>query len=136
MIFPDVLCLINPLLINRLWKNRFSWEIVGNYVFKISEREIEKIAMGIGLPCIAFKGINVLLSVKQDLNEVPLNEKLLKKLYFKIFFLNLLSKLRLTPYNTLISIIFKEMPSIEMKRNFKKEGFVFIDLPKNPYLDK
>ncbi|RPI00554.1 MAG: class I SAM-dependent methyltransferase, partial [Ignavibacteriae bacterium] len=46
---------INPRLINKIWKNRFSWESVGNYVFKLSEREIEKIAMGMGLPCIAFK---------------------------------------------------------------------------------
>ncbi|HWZ23569.1 MAG TPA: methyltransferase domain-containing protein, partial [Cytophagaceae bacterium] len=57
----NMMDIINPLLINKIWKNRFSFETVGNYVFKISEREVEKMAMGIGLPCIAFKRINVVM---------------------------------------------------------------------------
>lgn len=72
--------IFSPNLINYIWKNRYSWEIVGNYVFKISEREIEKIAMGIGLPCIAFKVIHVFLTIKQNTYEVPVNKKLLKYL--------------------------------------------------------
>jgi ubiquinone/menaquinone biosynthesis C-methylase UbiE len=29
---------INPNFINKIWKNRFSFEPVGNYVYKVSER--------------------------------------------------------------------------------------------------
>jgi len=35
-----------------------SFEKVGNYVYCISEREIEKVAMGINLPFVAFKGFH------------------------------------------------------------------------------
>ncbi|MFC2121179.1 class I SAM-dependent methyltransferase [Bacteroidota bacterium] len=80
LLLKNVCDLFDPQLINKIWKNRFSWETVGNYVFKISEREIEKIAMGINLPCIAFKEINFLMNIKDDTSEVPVNKKLLKKI--------------------------------------------------------
>ncbi len=127
--------IFSPYLINKLWKNRFSWEKVGNYVFKISEREVEKMAMGIGLPCIAFKNMNLNLKVKKDMNEVPTNQKLLNKYNRKTKFRNLLSMLRIVPYNTLISVIFKEMPTEQVLSDMKKEGYTIIKLPKNPYLN-
>jgi hypothetical protein len=125
---------ISPTLINKIWKNRFSWETVGNYVFKISEREVEKMAMGIGLPCIAFKEINVILNIKEDITTVPANQKLLKKIYRKIKFLNILCKLRIIPYNTLCSVIFKEMPDNDLLESLKSNGYKIIKLPANPYL--
>ncbi len=126
--------IFSPYLINKIWKNRFSWETVGNYVFKISEREVEKMAMGIGLPCIAFKSMNLHLKIKENINEVPTNQKLLNKINRRTKFRNLLSKLRIVPYNTLISVIFKEMPSEKMLSEMKKEGYKIIQLPKNPYI--
>ncbi len=134
LLFKNFCDLFNVNLINKIWKNRFSWEKVGNYVFKISEREIEKIAMGIGLPCIAFKGVNVLLNIKEDQRTVPTNKKLLKKVMKKISLLNILCKLRIIPYNTLCSIIFKEMPSDELLNDLKAEGYKIIKLPANPYV--
>lgn len=135
LLFVKNICdLINPLLINKIWKNRFSWETVGNYVFKISEREVEKMAMGIGLPCLAFKGINILLHIKEEICNVPKDLSILKKLKRKLFFLNVLCKLHLIPYNTLTSIIFKEMPGKDMLKQLKEEGYSIIELPPNPYL--
>lgn len=86
------------MLINKLWKNRFSWETVGNYVFKISEREVEKIAMGIGLSCIAFKELNLILHIDEDTMEVPTNQKLMRKINFKLAIKNFFCKLRLVPF--------------------------------------
>lgn len=134
LFLKNILDCFNPLLINKIWKNRFSWEIVGNYVFKISEREIEKIAMGINLPFIAFKGINVLLQINDNTYEVPHNKKIWKKLIAKINRKNFLCKLGLIPYNTLCSIIFKEMPTEDELLELKKLGYKLIPLPKNPYI--
>ena len=50
----NILDRVSPGLVQRLWKNQYSFETVGNYVYKISEREMEKVAMGIGLPAVAF----------------------------------------------------------------------------------
>jgi len=134
LLIKNLCDLINPLLINKIWKNRFSWETVGNYVFKISEREIEKIAMGIGLSCLAFKEINVLLKIKGNTQLVPMDHKLLKNIKIKLGFMNILSKLRIIPYNTLCSIVFKEMPDKELLKNLKENGYKIIKLPQNPYL--
>ena len=50
LFLKNVLDAVHPSLIDRIWKNHFSFETVGNYIYKISEREIEKLSMGIGLP--------------------------------------------------------------------------------------
>jgi ubiquinone/menaquinone biosynthesis C-methylase UbiE len=134
LLLKNIFDLFNPLLINKLWKNRFSWETVGNYVFKISEREIEKIAMGIGLSCIAFLEINAILRVKEETMAVPIDYKILNKIKRKIKLLNFFCLLRIIPYNTLCSIIFKEMPDQKTLENLKKNGYKVIKLPPNPYL--
>lgn len=49
---------INQKLIGKIWKNRFSYEPVGNFVYKVSEREFEKFAAGLNLPLVAIKMLN------------------------------------------------------------------------------
>ena len=50
MWIKNLLDRIDVNLINKIWKNRYSFEAVGNYVYKVSEREIEKAAMGMNMP--------------------------------------------------------------------------------------
>ncbi len=118
---------INPLLIDKIWKNRFSFEIVGNYVFKISEREIEKLSMGIGLPCIAFKRFNTIIleNPPKSYYEVPLNKTLFKKIHNKLFIRNVISKIGILPYNTVCSIIFKQAPSEKNYQKFSSKRFYY-----------
>ena len=137
LVFIKNICdTINPLFINRIWKNRFSWESVGNYVFKISEREIEKIAMGIGLPCIAFKRYDNFKSHEhiEGLFDVPINQKLYRKIKIKLAFRSFLSSLGFIPHGSLCCVLFKEQPSEKIIKNMKERGFITIPLPKNPYL--
>jgi hypothetical protein len=137
LLLKNILDRFNPYLINKVWRNRFSFEEVGNYVFKVSEREIEKIAMGMGAPCIAFKKINMLLDLKTDketLYETPHNKKQWGKILRRFKFKNFLCKLHIIPYNHLGCIIFKEMPTEELKNDLKKLDYIIIDLPKNPYV--
>lgn len=130
----NVLDKISPLLINKIWKNRFSFETVGNYVYKTSEREIEKIAMGINLQYIAFKGINDYHSNSLDLSLPPNNNKVFKKVKKKIGFRNFLCRLGLLPYQLLMSIIFKEEPSEQTIQSLNEEGYKLIKLERNPYI--
>lgn len=137
LFIKNILDRINPMLINKIWRNRFSFEIVGNYVFKISEREIEKIAMGIGLKTIAFKRINLILNLrlkKSITSETPINSNAWNKVKRRIRLKNFLSFLKIVPYNHLISVLFKSEPSTEVRKNMKKMGYVIIDLPENPYI--
>jgi len=48
-----------PWLMRLLWKNRISHEPVGNYVFKISEREIEKICRAMFIESFSCKRIMI-----------------------------------------------------------------------------
>ncbi len=130
----NVLDRFSPNLINKVWKNRFSFEEVGNYVYKISERELEKVAMGINLPCIAFKGINDYHTTSLDLSQPTSNYKILNKVKSKINLKNILSKLGLIPYQLKTCVIFKTPPTTEVKNNMRAKGFKFVEMAKNPYL--
>jgi hypothetical protein len=127
---------IDPLLINKFWKNRFSWESVGNYVFKVSEREIEKIAMGIGLPCIAFKRYEHYKSheTKEGLFAIPFNQKLYRKIKLKLAIRSFISSLGILPYSSLCCVLFKEQPDEKVRQGLQDRGFLLLPLPKNPYL--
>ncbi len=121
-------------LLQKYWKNRYSFEEVGNYVFKLSEREMDKLANGIGLPAVAFKGINnnyyhpALASEKAD-DASPV----FKKLKRKIAFHDLLVKASLMPSQVLCAVIFKKMPSPNVQQAMKTDGFAFYVFPPNPY---
>ena len=126
---------VNPLLINKIWKNRFSWENVGNYVFKISEREIEKISMGIGLPCIAFKHYDHFKSHVSISGMIDsLNQKLYKRIKRKLKLRSFISILGLIPHSSICTVIFKKQPDKIVLRDLKKLGFTILPLPTNPYL--
>lgn len=137
LFIKNILDRINPMLINKIWRNRFSFETVGNYVFKISDREFEKIAMGMGLKHIAFKKINLVLDLGLEnsvILETPTNRAGWKKFRRKVRVKNFFSYLRIVPYNHLCCVAFKSEPSPEVRKKMRETGYVIIDLPENPYL--
>ncbi len=125
---------ISPDLMQRFWKNRYSFEEVGNFVFKISEREFEKAAMGVNLPAVAFKGINdhYIKGVENE-KAVP-SSKLFKKIKRKLAFKNLLSGLHLMPAGAVCAVVFKTLPDSKLKQRLTKDKFRYVEFPKNPYL--
>jgi hypothetical protein len=126
---------INPNYVQKFWKNRYSFEVVGNYVFKLSEREVDKLANGIGLPAVAFKSINnnfyhpSIIDKKADSTS-----RIFKKMKRKIKFRNLLAKLSIIPSDSLCAVIFKTQPSPQLIANLKSAGFIFHQFPPNPYV--
>lgn len=124
-------------LLQKYWKNRYSFEEVGNYVFKLSEREIDKLANGIGLPMVAFKGIN-----NNYYNATAGHEKAddsssaFKKIKSKLALHNFLTKFSLMPSQVLCAVIFKKRPSEQVIEAMKKDGFQIHVFPVNPYAGK
>jgi len=127
---------ISPEMVDKVWKNRYSFESVGNYVYKISEREVEKIAMGMGLPMVAFKGINDYYTTNLDLKVSTENRKVFRKVKSKIRFKNFLCRLGLIPYELEACMIFKSQPVAEVLARLKEHGFKVLALPENPYLER
>jgi len=137
---PILLCVTNlfsgsPKLLNKFWKNRFSYETVGNFVYKVSEREFEKFAAALNLPLLAFKAINPnfydekIAGLKADNTN-----KQFKIIKIKKQILDCLVKFKILPGQVLSSIIFKKLPSETVIQQLKIEGYKLIYVPVNPYL--
>jgi hypothetical protein len=112
LLIKNILDNIDPLLINKIWKNRFSYENFFeqraiNYVYKFSEREIEKLAAAIKLPMVAFYFINYKMSKMYDL----------------------LTRFKIFPKGQMSFIIFKEFPDANILEQIKKMRFKIIQLP-------
>lgn len=113
------------------------FESVGNYVYSISEREIEKFALGMNCKTVAFYSINdaYIPGVEySELNSPKLSDKILRtKIRAKIFIQNILVWLRLRSSGLLGVIIFKSDVTDSVVFNLKKAGWKVVSLPKNPY---
>jgi ubiquinone/menaquinone biosynthesis C-methylase UbiE len=113
---------------------RHAWEKVGNYKYTISRREIEKVALGLNLKAIAFKGLND--HYLPESREVKFKDDSIakRKILGTIKKQDLFCKYKLTDYALLSAVIFKKKPSIELIDNMKKNGFEVVLLPSNPYM--
>jgi len=119
-------------------KNGHKFEEVGNYVFSISERELEKVQLGMHRRFIAYKYIND--CYEPGFEFVKLNStdkadiKKIRKAKFVIKTRDFLSRLNLITPHLLAAILFKEEPSSKLVYHLKKSGWRFKTLPRNPYL--
>jgi SAM-dependent methyltransferase len=121
-------------LLQKYWKNRYSFEAVGNYVFKLSEREMDKLANGIGLPMVAFKGINNNYyhpSYSQE--KADDTSEAFRKIKRKLAFHDFLTKASLMPSQVLCAVIFKKVPSPKVMEAMQRDGFQIHIFPPNPY---
>jgi len=132
--FRNFINLIKKLL--GIKASRHDFEDSGNYVFRISRREIEKVSLGLNYEVVAFIGINDAYIKGVEFEKLSDKGPLLKKIRAIIFIRDLLCKLRLIDYGLLASIIFKQEPSEDLLLTLKKAGFEIIRLPQNPYIVK
>lgn len=109
------------------------YETVGNYIFRVSHEEIEKIAIALDYKYFISKGIN-------DIYEPGL-EYIKRTNVFKffqvkarIFLLDTLCLLGFLKHNDIFMAILKIKIPNEMKRLLKEKGYQVIALPKNPYV--
>lgn len=110
-----------------------SFKTVGNYIYTISEREIEKLAMGIALPCIAFKRFDDFYYEGVETEMMEKNGPLRKKIN-RMLLLNTIKRfLGLARQNNIMCILFKSTPDLNEQALLRINGFDVIELPKNPY---
>lgn len=114
--------------------NKDEFEELGNYVFSISRREIEKVALGLNYKMVAFKGINDAYVKGVENEKLSVNGPLQKQVKKSISINDLLVKIGFTDYYLLTAIIFKQEPSKNLIHNLSKNGFEIVNLPDNPYI--
>lgn len=112
---------------------RFNFEEFGNFVYSISRREMEKIAMGMNYRYLAFKGMNDSYTFGVEFEKTAANGKLFRKVRFRIRVQDMLQKLRVIDSVMLTAIIFKDAPADAMLQQLKRAGYEIVELPVNPY---
>jgi ubiquinone/menaquinone biosynthesis C-methylase UbiE len=135
LFISNILAAINDKLVQKFWKNRFSYEPVGNFVYKVSEREFEKLAAGINLPLVAFKKINSHFYFKgaETMKATPGNLKFITlKIKKKIF--DILVALGVSSSQVLSTVIYKVTPDEQELKRLKDAGYRIVQIPVNPYL--
>lgn len=116
---------------NLSYVNQF--EIVGNYVYRISAREIEKLAYSANCSQIAYKGIDdIYLKNHGRLSQKSLHPKIIfSKLLLKI--LDLTSKLKIREQCLVCILIFKTKQDKRTINKLKKYGYHIKNMIRNPY---
>tara|TARA_R110001599_G_scaffold351822_1_gene584798 strand:- start:133991 stop:134905 length:915 start_codon:yes stop_codon:yes gene_type:complete len=110
------------------------YEESGNYVYRISKREMEKIALGLNYPIIAFKGINDYFEEGMIREPLHIGGPLLRRAKVIIRIMDILSKLRLRDYR-LISVVFlKDGDNTSLVSSLLDAGYEVKQLTRNPYL--
>jgi len=110
------------------------FEEAGNYVFTISKREIEKVAIGLQLPVVAFYYFNDYYEKGVEFEMQSTRSRLFRKVKLKIKLSNLKCWLGLSNPGNMIAILFKEKPKVFARHALEEAGFEVIDLPENPHL--
>lgn len=103
----------------------------GNYIFSIRPREIEKIALALDIPQLAFKGLND--AYKSGLEFEALNSPAGRRMRRRLAFRDVLCRLRLDNPTFLMAAIFHVPVSNIQQASMEKAGWSVRNLPRNPY---
>lgn len=110
------------------------YEISGNYVYTISQREIEKVSLGLNLECVAFKGLNDHYVKGAEHEVTSENGPIFREIKTNIERLNNIASTQPENFGLLIAMIFKEKPNERCRELLQKGGFEIRHTRKNPYL--
>ncbi len=112
-----------------------SWEEVGNYIYAISEREMEKVVLGMGYASCAFKGLNDYYEKGVEFEKATEESPLFQKVKERIARADRLC--REAPNSNacslLVAALFKEPLESDAIQVLKASGFVVKQLPGNPH---
>jgi ubiquinone/menaquinone biosynthesis C-methylase UbiE len=138
IIFPFIKKIRRKILGRKHDNSGHSFEPVGNYVFSVSERELEKVQLGMHRRYIAFNYINDYYAAGfelLDLDTIEPNErKKIKKAKHSINRRNRLVKYGLKSPDLLVSILFKSNPDAVILKSLNEAGWRVKELPNNPYI--
>ena len=115
-----------------------SFEAVGNYVFSISERELEKVQLGMHRRYLAFNSVNDYYEpgfefLSLDTKD-PSEQKKINKAKISIKRRDRMVKYGLTSPEILVSILFKSSPDPLILKTLELTGWRIKELPQNPYI--
>jgi ubiquinone/menaquinone biosynthesis C-methylase UbiE len=112
------------------------YEDVGNFGYAISRREMERVALGVNLPTVAFAGLNdhYIEGVENELTSA--DAKLFREVKAEIARQDRESKRGFSRGRPklLVAMILKQVPDAAFRAALVGAGYEVKDLPRNPYL--
>jgi SAM-dependent methyltransferase len=123
--------ILNFVVGKNLHPDHKAYEGDGNYIFTISRREIEKVALGLNIPQVAFKGLCDYYVPGLEF-ESP-RSSLGRKMRRYISIRDALCRLRLDGHSILMAAIFHIPLSDDARSSMEASGWKVLDLPRNPY---
>ena len=114
------------------------FEPVGNYIYSVSEREIEKFLLGMHHTQVAFLGCNDAYLPGVEFSALtsssPADRKLRSRIQGKIRTLDTLTRLGLIETTLLTAALFKAAPAPGLAEAMAGQGWTLKQLPRNPYI--
>jgi len=112
---------------------KHGFEPVGNYVYSLSRRELEKAALALDYRVLAFRGINDSYTPGVEDEPLAANGPLGRRTRRIIRLKNLLGKLRLWNPGVLAAVLCKSTPAPDLIEGLAQAGYEIVNLPENPY---
>lgn len=113
---------------------RHCFEESGNYIYSVSRREIEKVALGLDCRSVAFKGINDTYIVGVEHEKLADNGPLQRRVRRRIALANGLCRLGCMDYEKLTAVVLKQAPPAALSKALVDAGYAVVSLPENPYV--
>ena len=119
-----------------VWTAGHSYEESGNYVYGFSSREIEKVAAGLDLPAVAFKGLNDWYVKGVEFETAAEGAPLFGQVRRQIAAADRRCRrgLSLSTPVLLVACILKTSPSDALKTALAAADYRVVELPRNPYI--
>ena len=111
------------------------YEDIGNFGYSISRREIEKVALGLDLPQVAFKGLNDVYVEGVEHEILSPDSKMLQQIKADVGEMDRKANHGLSRgrFKLLVAMIFKQSVDDTLRRSLARAGYALRDLPRNPY---
>jgi ubiquinone/menaquinone biosynthesis C-methylase UbiE len=110
-----------------------NYEDSGNYIYSVSKRELEKVALGLNLPALATKGLSDYFIPGCELAPASWNNPIYRKLRMKCALRDAMARARFHCYPLLMAVIFKAEPPEAVISRLKQQRWDVALLPRNPY---
>jgi ubiquinone/menaquinone biosynthesis C-methylase UbiE len=105
------------------------FEELGNYVYGISRREIEKLALGAGYPAVAFRGINDYYRDGIEFEPARAGSAAFREVRSRIARYDLLCRLGINQYGLLAALILRQLPDPGLADALRRHGYDVVRLP-------
>lgn len=110
-----------------------NYEDSGNYVYSVSKRELEKVALGLNLPLVAAKGLSDYFVEGCEFAPASWKSPIYRKIRIRCALRTAMSRLRFHEFPLIMAVIFKSEPAEQVVVQLKQRGWSVVRLPRNPY---